>query len=362
VIRRTWKDPNVTFIAKDSKGITQKQVCFAENKTDLHRYLTQMGYEVVAIEDYDFSEWRVSAEKAKDRLIWQRIKDRWLYFGTQARDRWTRLTAGDIATIDGSKRELVKVVARNEGVTEAIAVEQVDEWSAQVREETPAPGQLLPKTAFSFREEIWQSLKWHLFYLFYGKCAYCESKPLATEGGDVEHYRPKAKVDEDENHPGYYWLAYDERNLLPSCELCNRPGRAKLTHFPVAGVHARDQAHLPSEQPLLLNPYEENVDPFEHLEFNEVGSSQPHNASTRGAVSRDIYDLNRGFLKESRYQIMQGVEIEWNTRVSRYTSIVQAFRDLRVEILRGERAYSAAQLWQLDRLRAKTIRDLGGLQ
>ncbi|MEF9674035.1 hypothetical protein QNM99_25505 [Pseudomonas sp. PCH446] len=39
---------------------------------------------------------------------------------------------------------------------------------------------------------------------------------------DVEHYRPKGAVSEDASHPGYWWVAMDWDNLLPSCIDCNR--------------------------------------------------------------------------------------------------------------------------------------------
>src|SRR5258708_1947390 len=100
------------------------------------------------------------------------------------------------------------------------------------------------KRLVNFDPKIWTELKWHLFELFHGKCAYCESKPQAVSTGDVEHYRPKAKVKEDSRHPGYYWLAYDITNLLPSCESCNR-NFGKMSQFPVHGAHARDPESLP---------------------------------------------------------------------------------------------------------------------
>ena len=79
---------------------------------------------------------------------------------------------------------------------------------------------------------------------FYGKCAYCEAPIRDYQHGDVEHFRPKAGVT-DENgqpvclfdeqgqvqigadgepvkHPGYYWLAYEWTNLLPTCVKCNQ--------------------------------------------------------------------------------------------------------------------------------------------
>jgi 5-methylcytosine-specific restriction endonuclease McrA len=81
---------------------------------------------------------------------------------------------------------------------------------------------------------------------FYGKCAYCEAPIRDYQPGDVEHFRPKAGVS-DENgqavflfdeegqvqvgadgkpveHPGYYWLAYEWTNLLPACAKCNQTG------------------------------------------------------------------------------------------------------------------------------------------
>src|SRR5262249_341553 len=165
---------------------------------------------------------------------------------------------------DGVKKRLVAKIKKHDGCTEAEAIAQIDSWSAQLEEETPGAGQIVPKTAISFNQKIWKELKWHLFELFHDKCAYCENKPLAGYPGDVEHYRPKGKVDEDESHPGYYWLAYDETNLLPSCSLCNQPRRAKLTHFPVKGAHSRDARKLAAEVPLLLNPYDKRVNPFDH--------------------------------------------------------------------------------------------------
>lgn len=77
--------------------------------------------------------------------------------------------------------------------------------------------------------------------LFNEKCAYCETRVLHAQPGDVEHFRPKAAVDtkikgianlsakvkapppaKEKIKPGYYWLAADWNNLLLSCNTCNR--------------------------------------------------------------------------------------------------------------------------------------------
>jgi hypothetical protein len=205
------------------------------------------------------------------------------------------------------------------------------------------------KKPIKFNAKIWAELKWHLFELFHGKCAYCESKPLPAAYGDVEHFRPKSKVDEDPDHPGYYWLAYDETNLLPSCGPCNQ-ARAKMTHFPVVGAHAREPKGLADEQPLLLNPYNREIDPFQHLEFDATGKARPHGSSRHGEESRVHYHLNRPDLSEARRFAIAQVDRDFLVLTGMLSHPYQTLRD---ELKIGRREYSAAQVWELDRLLRK---------
>src|SRR5258707_9682786 len=85
-------------------------------------------------------------------------------------------------------------------------------------------------TPLNFNTQIWKDLKdWLLVNVFYRKCAYCEFDYLPAAYGDAEHYRPKGQVSIDgaivhidgKPHPGYYWLAYHWKNIVPSCEKCN---------------------------------------------------------------------------------------------------------------------------------------------
>ena len=71
-----------------------------------------------------------------------------------------------------------------------------------------------------------------------GRCMYC----LRSEGGDIEHFWPKA------TYPG---RAFRWSNMLWCCTPCNK---RKLEQFPLAG-----------RRPLLINPTVE--DPWQHLEF-----------------------------------------------------------------------------------------------
>ena len=61
--------------------------------------------------------------------------------------------------------------------------------------------------------------------MFGQKCCYCESDYGAVAPTDIEHYRPKGAIldpDGKIRKPGYYWLAAEWTNLLPSCIDCNR--------------------------------------------------------------------------------------------------------------------------------------------
>lgn len=127
---------------------------------------------------------------------------------------------------------------------------------------------------------------------FHGKCAYCETLIVANHPGDLDHFRPKARVTDslttikvrdgkgkETAHPGYYWLAYDFRNLLPSCEDCNRPNKArswgirvgKWDEFPVRGFRASRPGEERREKPLLLNPTARRVKIEKHLRIDESG-------------------------------------------------------------------------------------------
>ena len=157
--------------------------------------------------------------------------------------------------------------------------------------------QYQPGQDVELQETIYQGAKPFLLKLSSGKCAYCESLVELSQPGDVEHYRPKGRIrdekgkvvkvkfnDDEVEHPGYWWLAYDWPNLLPSCTDCNRRRRHTLEgvaagkgdYFAVRG----QRAALPSddlcqEQALLLDPSVADFDPHEHFEFLQDGTLRP---------------------------------------------------------------------------------------
>ena len=79
---------------------------------------------------------------------------------------------------------------------------------------------------YPFKEYKGYDVTYRLRLLFHNKCAYCESD--LGDNLDVEHFRPKGGVTEEPGHSGYWWLAHDWTNLLPSCTPCNQTRRQHI--------------------------------------------------------------------------------------------------------------------------------------
>ncbi|MER8710160.1 hypothetical protein NKJ81_31440 [Mesorhizobium sp. M0018] len=214
-----------------------------------------------------------------------------------------------------------------------------------------AAGALAPATkakktkkekTFDFSAYSDEAVKYALDKLFFGKCAYCESRYANQAPADVEHYRPKGRIAGVANHPGYWWLAMVWDNLLPSCIDCNRRRWQDLPKFPVSLVQllsapemqgakaslgkqdlfpiagaARAMADFPGidEQPDLINPCVD--DPEEHLVFHidrgdPLGLVLPtfkdNVPSRRGLTSIHVYGLNRLGLVQERTRVLRKLD------------------------------------------------------
>ena len=199
-------------------------------------------------------------------------------------------------------------------------------------------------------------MKRRLEELFHGKCAYCESFYASQAPVDVEHYRPKGAVDGEPAHPGYWWLGMEWTNLLPSCIDCNRRRKqrapdgisnlsllykatqsGKKDSFPIKGKRAVSETdHLDTEEALLLDPTRD--DPNKYLVYwlgddtagglvlpRDINGAIPADVrlaavgapadvganatidglSVRGAVSIQVYGLNRLRLVQERARLLQ---------------------------------------------------------
>ena len=169
-------------------------------------------------------------------------------------------------------------------------------------------------------QQIWNELKAiFLHEVFRYKCAYCEGKFGAGHPWHVEHYRPKSEVTEGrrklDDHPGYFWLAYEWHNLLLSCGHCNtweertpkndlRTDPSKSNEFRLKGTRVKEPGvrrkswlkELQDEQPLLLNPYFDK--PEDHLVF--LPNGYIYGLSDRGRETVEVCNLNRIELVEAR--------------------------------------------------------------
>lgn len=168
------------------------------------------------------------------------------------------------------------------------------------------------RRAYPFRAYKNKEVVATLNQIFAFKCAYCESKYEATQPVAIEHYRPKGRVVEGRKKLlGYYWLASDWRNLLPSCTDCNSPRKQQLpdgkietsgkgNQFPLKNPHQRatKEGEEKREKPLLLDPCAEDV--TKHLSFLDDGVVIPRRGSAKGRESIRVYALCRVGLINSR--------------------------------------------------------------
>lgn len=163
---------------------------------------------------------------------------------------------------------------------------------------------------------------------FGGKCAYCETYYGATQPVAIEHYRPKGEViiGGERTPPGYYWLASEWTNLLPSCTDCNSPRgqdlpgghrtAGKANAFPLADEDSR--AHAPGEEKdeerLILHPYWDY--PEKHFRFVwgtdsvsdgwvEASRSKSGRVSAKGEATIQVCALQRrGLVKARRERLL----------------------------------------------------------
>lgn len=159
--------------------------------------------------------------------------------------------------------------------------------------------------------------------LFRDKCAYCESKMMATADWDVEHFRPKGGVAERKDHLGYYWLTYAWDNLYPSCQHCNQrrkdqprwadptelPAGGKDDQFPLLDESTRaigpsDDLHV--EHTLLIDPCFD--DPEDYLGYDPTGQIFSLN-DPYGEKTIDVLHLDRSLLKDLRLVTIKAVTL-----------------------------------------------------
>ncbi len=144
----------------------------------------------------------------------------------------------------------------------------------------------------------------------HNKCCFCEGNSMAYAPGDVDHYRPKAFIQDSRGkpkiYPGYYWLAYCWSNLLFICQNCNRSN--KRNYFPLVNEsdRARTPAHDLTAEELLVIDAAGIDDPRDHIQF--VGALV-RGRSPKGRSTIIVAGLDRDELREERAKKLNELEL-----------------------------------------------------
>lgn len=185
-----------------------------------------------------------------------------------------------------------------------------------------------PNQEFKFSVYSNGDVREALNQLFHGKCAYCESPIIGTQPTDIDHFRPKGRIEGQVAHPGYWWLAACWGNLLSSCIDCNRRryhqsaeldgaplpnpvnGRfliGKGDQFPILGAAYAftESCSLSAEDPALIDPT--CREPKDHLKWiiedgkNLIGPVERNGVvDPYGYHTYYVFGLNRQGLVELR--------------------------------------------------------------
>ncbi|MCL2378891.1 MAG: HNH endonuclease [Defluviitaleaceae bacterium] len=110
----------------------------------------------------------------------------------------------------------------------------------------------------------------------HGKCAYCESKIMHIDYGDIEHILPKNKNARPD-------ICFEWSNLTLACSKCNRSGKGSYynVNFP------------------LINPYSD----YPEVHFRALGSLVwPLPCDERAIITEGKLGLNRAELLERRQE------------------------------------------------------------
>jgi uncharacterized protein (TIGR02646 family) len=147
------------------------------------------------------------------------------------------------------------------------------------------------------------------------KCCYCEREREEKRESDLEHFRPKARVQEEATHFGYWWLAYRWENYLFSCKPCNQGH--KKNQFPLLPSGTRaflETDSLMKENPVLINPFDEDPECLISFDWEDSNGffvkavSTANDVDERGKKTIEIVGLNRPGLPEERASFLLTLE------------------------------------------------------
>lgn len=140
-------------------------------------------------------------------------------------------------------------------------------WTAEVLEAYASGGKPTEAQATRYRNG---DIKSAIVAETYGKCAYCETKVVHSQPGDIEHIFPKS-LDRSKT--------FEWENLTLACRTCN----ANKSNKDPFAEH-------------IIDPY--RTDPSSHFMF--LGPLIVSSGTQEGTSTRAILDLHRAALTEDR--------------------------------------------------------------
>lgn len=199
-----------------------------------------------------------------------------------------------------------------------------------------------------------------LILLYHNKCAYCESKLVATYQ-EIEHYRPKKHPRSQQFHHegGYYWLAYSWDNLLLACRVCNNQ---KSARFPVlkqfnyqgeafSAIHTASNFYNTNEHPFIINPENETPESLQQLLVFDLNTGKiiAKNNNIRATATIQICDLNRIELIQSRKSILNDVKFSIAARILRNhnhpQNLIRSLKELKEDLLNKAEPHQEFSAW-----------------
>lgn len=167
------------------------------------------------------------------------------------------------------------------------------------------------------------------------KCWYCEAEEIRSDM-PVDHFRPKNKVEDDKQHGGYWWLAFDWQNYRCACTFCNsrrvfdETEGGKACRFPLENPDERaflpeENIKLNNERPNFLDPF--NLDDEKLLWFDNDGlpiasPSATDRQQTKVKNTIEIFHLHETKINRARNKVR--LEVERQVRKIRDNDDVQA--------------------------------------
>lgn len=182
----------------------------------------------------------------------------------------------------------------------------------------------------------------------HNKCCFSEAK-FVGDYSDVEHFRPKGRVDNYETgirrYPGYYWLAYDWDNLFLCKTRLN--STEKRNYFPLYDENERNKSHHDNftERNKLIDPGKEDPRDYIRFHLDEPISIDP---DKRGKFNIDFFNLTHSEFEEARrkkFQLLKGLKELVDLSLSKGSSIndpvIKSSIDLLKESMRPQDEFSS---------------------